>query len=510
MTALSIDEPGRIKSSNRLRTRSCVAFALAQILCMTSFAQTSTCGKVPPVPTIPSNAKTFVRPASSDPAQMAAAIQGTLNALTPGDWLIFPPGMYRIDRHLTIDKGGVTLYGQGATIRSENATDGALLVRADDVRIYSFTIDQASTGRQGAAWAGGISIFDDRGGGRRRVRGTVIQQNTINNSAGSGILAYKAADFTIAGNTIWRSWSDGIHMTQGAINGVVVRNDVSQTGDDMIAVVSYAARGKTGTAASMYTDWSGLQDQLNRQIYIGSNHVSDEYWGRGITVVGGSDVTIEKNIINKTPGAAGIYITRETQYMTFGADNILIRGNQLSRIQMDAPTYKPANINIVVSGHGAIELGATLFDDEISNATWRSAFSVSNVAIVDNTVNDAKFSAVRIGQGTNASTLSTNADGGTLERTTRTGPVNNIVVSGNTFSNVKGPSPVEIRPGPITAIGCSNNTVNGTAFKSNCSDALASAANVPIAVGANVQCNSDGSLRKGIVPKPPVLTTPVG
>ena len=512
MTAVSTRVPNSIVPIEaRPQLRASIACAVACMLAAaTCVAQTSNCGNAPPMPSIPARAKTFIRPAGTenDVARTTAAIQGALNALTPGDWLIFPPGLYRINQHLSIDKAGVTLYGKDATLRSENATDGALLVRADDVHVYSFTLDQASTSRQGAAWAGGISIFDDRGGGRRRVRGSVIQQNTINNSSGSGILAYKAADFTIADNKVWRSWSDGIHMTQGAINGIVVRNTVAQTGDDMIAVVSYAARGKTGTAASMYTDWVGLQDQLSRQIYIANNQVSDEYWGRGITVVGGSDVTIEKNSISRIPGTAGIYVTRETQYMTFGADNILIRGNQLSRIQTDAPTYKPANINIVVSGHGAIELGTTLFDDEVTNPTWRTAFSISNVAILDNTVDNAKYSAIRIGQGTNATIQSTDAGGGTFERSTLTGPVNNIVVSGNVFSNVKGPNPVEIRPGPITAIACSDNVINGTTFKSTCSNALAAATRVASVSGANVQCKADGSLVKGVVPKPPVLMTP--
>lgn len=36
-----------------------------------------------------------------------------------------------------------------------------------------------------------------------------------------------------------RSLSDGIHVTQGSRNGRIINNQVLETGDDMIAIVSY-------------------------------------------------------------------------------------------------------------------------------------------------------------------------------------------------------------------------------------------------------------------------------
>jgi hypothetical protein len=113
---------------------------------------------------------------------------------------------------------------------------------------------------------------------------------------------------------------------------------VRQTGDDMIAVVSY-----------------GLGEPNVGPVLIEDNDVSDQYWGRGIAVVGGRDVEIRNNRISRTPFGAGILIHSETSYESSDVRNVVVEANQISEVQTLAPSYDPAG-NAQRAGHGAIDV----------------------------------------------------------------------------------------------------------------------------------------------------------
>ena len=150
------------------------------------------CDQSPVMPSPPAGAKVVSRDGTSDDT---SAIQSAINGLHPGDWLVFPPGTYSISKHLTVPANGVTLYGKGATIHSINQADGAIMIEGDNTAVYGFTLTQDSTGRQTTPWAGGISLWDGRVQGKRRIQGLVLQGNTINNTTG-GIFLNKVTNFT--------------------------------------------------------------------------------------------------------------------------------------------------------------------------------------------------------------------------------------------------------------------------------------------------------------------------
>jgi parallel beta-helix repeat protein len=508
---LALERPSMARmSSNGNAAASIVRTSAMLILCqlcsVAVFAQTSaSCSLNPPVPVVPKGAKVYSNAPQGD---NTAGMQSAIDALKPGDWLVFPAGTYRISKHLTVLAQDVTLYGQGAVIHSSSATDGALWIKADNVAVYGFRLEQDSSGRQTTPWAGGISVFDDRGGGSRTVHGATIQNNTINQSGGTGVFLSNVTDFTVANNTVWRSWADGIHMTGGSVGGRAVHNVVSQTGDDLIAVVSYAADRKPARAATKYANWPAVQAQLDRNIYIADNQVSDEYWGRGISVVGGSDVTIENNNVSRIPGAAAIYLTRETSYMTFGDHNILVRNNVLSQIQTLAPSYKPANINIILSGHGAIEVGSTMFDDESSEATYRDAFSMSDIALIGNKVSFARFAGIRLGVGTASTAVVTATDGSSFTLSAAPGSVRNVHVQNNDLSNVNSSGVIEPHPGlDSSTIFCADNTLNGTKWATRCTPTIAGDTQPPPVTGASLKCSTDGTLHKSPAPRAPTGLT---
>ncbi len=440
------------------------------------------CDIVPAMPVPPAHAQSAPKPSGADDTN---ALQAALNRLKPGDWLVVPPETYSISKRLTVSVDGITLYGKGATLKASNPAEGALVIAADDVAVYGFSLIQSSTSRQSTPWAGGIAVIQtNRSAASARIRGAIVQGNHIQNAAATGIFVFRADGFTIADNTIHRSLADGIHITAGSTSGRVIHNTISQTGDDMIAVVSYTGDRSNRPAAERYKNWDDVLASLARDIYIARNDVSDNYQGRGISVVGGSDVTIENNSISRVPTAAGIYLERETSWMSLGVHNVLVRGNTLTDIETSPPTYKPANVALKPTHHGAIEIGSFETDDEKDNAQYRSALAVTDVAITDNVLQSWGFAPIRIGVGS--------------------GPVENIEVSRNKFLGSKTAAAVEAHPGLIsTTLACSANQLDGSDSGSQCGTGLASAKLSPSVTGASLSCSADGRLRLGSVPKGP-------
>jgi parallel beta-helix repeat protein len=445
-------------------------------------ASLANCSIAAAIPSPPGSVKTFTRGPGSDDS---GDIQKAVDALREGDWLVFPAGNYSISKHVTIAVTGVTLYGKGATIKSSSADDGGLLIQADGVSVYGFTLNQDSLARKTTPWSGGIAVFDNRNGGRRRVLGVNIVGNTVNHAAAAAIFLYKASYFTVSGNTVFRSWADGIHATGGASAGRIVHNTVSQNGDDMVAVVSYAGARNIESMTARYKAMS--LDDLDRDIYIADNELSDTYWGRGVAVVGGSDVTIANNQISRTPTAAGIYLLRENSYTTFGDHNILVRDNSISQVETLPPTYKPANFNLAVTRHGAIEISSQMSAEEQQSDRYKDLLSVGRIAILNNTVRQSKFAGMRIGANSGA------------DKTTK-----DILIKGNDLDGVGTGSIAAVYPGADSAtLACSQNHLDGVEWTTQCDKGVAASSASPTVTGASLKCAADGTIVKSSLPNPP-------
>jgi Right handed beta helix region len=501
-TRLIIDAPDRCwrRGGNRAMastflTRLAPSFLLLTLAAAHAEADISTCSSLAPIPAPPSNAKIFNNASGNDDL---AQIQAAINALHSGDWLVFQPGTYKISKHLNVAVNGVTLYGKDAVIHSTSPTDGGMMIEGDDVSIYNFTLNQDSNGRQGTPWAGGISIFDQHTSQvRRRIVGSTIRGNTINNAANVGIIIYKGMYYTIAENKIYRSWADGIHSTGGSAYGRVVHNQVSQNGDDMIAIVSYAGLRSPGAMSAnskvamdvKYRDMSA--DELAHDIYVAYNQLSDTYWGRGVAVIGGSNVTIEHNDISRTPTTAGIYLLREVSYTTFGDHNILVRDNSISDVQTEPPTYKPSGKNLVLTHQGAIEISSQIPAEEFGVSRYKDALSNGDIAILNNSIRNSKFAGIRLG----ALSYSDN--------TTR-----NVVINGNHLENVGADGIASFYSGMDRAsVACQQNTLNGsqTSKCDRSSSAESSSAAGSDVTGASLVCTTNGEIQRAKAPKAPTL-----
>jgi len=206
---------------------------------------------------------------------------------------------------LHVDRRGITIRG-GGPLRATDEKSSAVQVDADDVTLSGITVATAGTTErwtapeQNGVWLdGGTNI--------------VLTDVTVVGSASAGVFVQGTQGFTITGVTVRDTRADGIHMTAGAAHGLVKDVTTERTGDDGVAVVSYT------------DDREQAQD-----IRIESPHVHGNTNGRGVTVVGGKDVTISDVDVRDT-AAAGIYIACERgTYQTRVPSNVVVDGGTVS------------------------------------------------------------------------------------------------------------------------------------------------------------------------------------
>jgi hypothetical protein len=437
----------------------------------------------------------------------AAAIQNALDVLKPGEVLEFEPGRYLTGKSLRVRRPGVTLTGRQAVLHATNADDQALLIEADDTTVTSLTFTAITNGRREAARHARIAVVSDTPAGYRAVRNTVIRGNHIvesdgpgtpgaNSASAAGILLLRAHGFLVAGNTVQRSLADGIHITGGSSHGRVLHNRVRESGDDMVAVVSYAGSGPAaaGDARGLQLEWdSRVQQGLVSNVLIADNELSGPYWGRGISVVGGRSITIARNTLTNLPMAAAILIAREASYQTFGVEDVLVEANGISDVQTLAPTYdaRGASASIRRTGHGAIEVHAALFDDEAQQPALRQKLAVRNVLLRGNAVERSSVSAVRVGVNMQETLTGVDSQGRRVSRRARSGLIEGITVQDVRFQDVSG-EPVEVLSAALrqSGLSCEASPQNGRDHL-----AMSCGRTTRAVLGATLRCGSDGVVR---------------
>lgn len=452
---------------------------LATLLVAATLAAGATpCDPLPAMPAKPARVRSITEygVTPNDTKDDTEAMQRALDKLAPGDWLVFPPGRYEQSKSLHVKVPNVVLWGEGATIHATNPADQSIMLEADGASVYKFTLTAVTDQRRSAPWQSRIAVF---GGNRpaRLLTGNVVRGNRVieggppgspaANSAGSaGIFIYHATGFLVAENTVSRTLADGIHVTSGSSYGQVLNNTVKETGDDMIGLVSYVA--EPGTKADVIAaDFDNRRERaLNHHIRVADNTLSAGYWGRGIAVVGGENITIERNNIDRTSHAAAIYLARETAYLTFGVRNVIVRDNTIDDVQTTAPAYIAGTVKADAprTRHGAIEIYSWLFDDEAQNPKLKDALAVENLRIENNTINRTGADGVRIGTGYGKvwSHTAKVKEGGSVTRNLTGGDVGRIVLRGNKLAGV-GALPIAINNVPTTSlnVACEDNTADG-------------------------------------------------
>ncbi|RQV83114.1 nitrous oxide reductase family maturation protein NosD [Burkholderia anthina] len=360
----------------------------------------------------------YVRP---DPAaaDQGDALQRALDALRPGQRLVFAPGRYVVGRSLVVRQARVVLSGFGATLIATAPNDQTIELRGDGTTLVGFRLTGTGTTRLTTPESTKVEVTG---------RGVQVLDNIVDGGAGAGIFVFGGADVAIVGNEVLSTLADGIHMTHGSRNVLVQGNVVRGTGDDMIAVVSYQAEGV-----------------LTRNVMITGNSLEGNPWGRGITVVGGADVTISNNIVRNVQVSAGILVAQEDSNRTAGSSDVRIEHNVIADIQ----TATGRTDSRPLTQQAAIEV-----------STWSG--SVSRVTVTGNRVSNARFDGIRLW-----------------------GNVSDIRLADNRLSGIGG-LPVRVGPEPECAAGASAApSANDRSRSVPCARARQSAPGAPDALGAD-------------------------
>lgn len=457
-------------------------------------AQTMSCDVVPPLPLLSSNVinVTDYGAIPDDDEDDTGPIQAALNTARNGQWVVFPAGRYIHNRSLQVNRAGVTLWGQGATLHAISPTDQSVMLKASNTRIFGFTLTAVTEGRGTKPEHARIAAYgSDTPDGF--ISGVVIQGNSVvpavanagsnlsNSATAAGILLVSTRDFLVAHNRVERSLADGIHVTGRSRNGRILENVVRETGDDTIAVVSYLDKNWR-TNLSNSPDWfslSGFRSKVT-DILIARNDVSGQYWGRGIAVIGGERVTIKSNTISRSAMGAGILVARERPYESHGINNVLVEDNDVSLVQTNPPEYMPigsfyndlyakTSTNGGRTGQAGIEVHNTSSSADINSDLLRPVVMLENVLVRNNRVSNVWRDAIRIG-----------AD-------SQVGSILGIELISN-FTNFAGNNPVSssFQGGAVVPIYCAENTYNGGPV----SISACEAASVKVGVnwGASISC----------------------
>lgn len=432
------------------------------------------CMSLPPLPIKPANARSVLSfgVVPSDTKDNTAAIQAALDQLKPGEWLVFPAGRYLHSKALRVRVPGVVLWSEGATLVATNPTSTAVMLQADNVGMFRFRLHAVTTTRGSLLEHARITVAP-RGTGR--VRGVVVRRNIIessgasmpNGSTASGVIVFRGEDFTVAENYVQRTLADGIHVTGGSRNGRIMLNTLRENGDDMIAVVSYMGDASTPPATQLANLSTLREEHLVRNVQIARNDVAGQYWGRGITVVGGEDITIESNKISDTTYAAGVLLARERSYRTFGVQNVVVRNNTIQRVQTTAPIYSVGDkATVTRTTQAGVEIHSFLNSEEQQYAQFVNVAAVQKIRVENNGIDETLADGVRIGVGN--------------------GKVGLVGLLGNRMSNIRW-KPINVlnNPTPQYNVYCSGNTDDGNPTSSN----LCMGSN-PAVTGAVLNCKS--------------------
>lgn len=311
----------------------------------TTSPTTSPTSTTPTTPTTPTSPTTTTTPAGNTSPPLpagdnTAALQAIFDGIPAGGTLTLNKQAYQHSGVLKIKNAGVKIDGNGSTITATNDPTSAVYILGNNVSLSNVTLGAPLTGQRYTAPDQHKLVIQGSG--------DTVSDVSINGSAGAGVFVYGASNFTLNRINVKSSRADGIHMTNGSNNGTVNSPVTEATGDDGVAVVSY-----TG-------------EPVCHDIVINSPTVKSNTFGRGISVVGGQNISYRNISVANTYGA-GVYIATEAGSLpTLAVNTVDVTGG----------TVTNANNNTAIV-HGALLVYNGNGNYSINNVTL-SGLTVAN------------------------------------------------------------------------------------------------------------------------------------
>jgi len=242
------------------------------------------------------------------------------SAKSKGVGVVIPVGVCAYGAVINLDSVRLIGYGDSSVLYALDTNNESIFMRGTAPEVRSVKLSGVKATTRVAPWeATRITLF-----GATKF---VIDHVTLDGSAAAGIqTAQSANNGSITYNTISNTLSDSIHLADKASYITIENNHISNAGDDGIAIVSSIDEG-------------GLVDHVTAR----NNVVTNNLWGRNMSVVGGSNVLYENNDMEgNAAGYACMYIAQEDSWATYGSSNVVVQFNTMK------------NCGGTSTGHGAV------------------------------------------------------------------------------------------------------------------------------------------------------------
>lgn len=301
-----------------------------------------------------------------------AGLQNALNALVPGQTLKLAPNKHYLHSAVLVcSVARTTVDGMNSRLTGYVSSACALRITGNDVTLQNLV-----------AYCAGMT-----------VRPSAPDQSSIIVLYTSGFIAHRvtairstfglfgASNFWLYDVTMRDTWADGIHMTDGCNNGLVVRPVVVNPGDDGVAVVSY-------------------NDDANicRHITIRSPRVWNQTYGRGVSCVGGTDITYTDVQVYGSWGAA-IYVGQEwtgtTAQYTKPVTRVKVLGGRVVRSNYDSTVDHGAILVFTQQANGVVR-DVEISDVIIENTRPGASYNMSVVLASGASIVDSKFNNMNV------------------------------------------------------------------------------------------------------------------
>ena len=238
----------------------------------------------------------------------SAILNGLADARAKGVPLVIPAGQCNFSDIIRLCGAKITGQGPTCVLYATRWDRASIFMSGAAPSVTNVKLTGApAPGRQSAWDSTKVTIFG--------ATDFVIEGVTIEGAPAASIqTAQRPTRGRIANNIIRNSLADSIHMTDGATFITVEGNRVENSGDDGIAIVSYAHNPVRVS-----------------DITVRNNVVLNNRHGRNISVVGGADVTYHNNYMEGNSSYACLYIVREgnVDWQTWAVDRVTATRNTL-------------------------------------------------------------------------------------------------------------------------------------------------------------------------------------
>lgn len=275
-----------------------------------------------------------------------AAIQNAFNYAASNHCIaLIPDGEFAYSNTLTAKGIAIQGLGAGSKLLSTNVYNEALILTGNDVSAYNFTMASPATKRLTTTQSGMILA--------ENATNYSITNILIVGSASNGIMSFNSSGGTIADNTIKNTLADSITQVVGSHDITVKGNKILNAGDDGISTVSYVV------------------NPVVYNVKVTGNNVRNNLWGRGMSVVGGNNITFTGNYVDNPDKFSDLYIASESEWNTRGVDGVTVSGN--------------------VFNHGGPDQGALI----VYNSQGKR-YNIANVNIANNQFDNPLWIAVQL------------------------------------------------------------------------------------------------------------------